>query len=96
MDGGTLAAWVGIGVTVALAIFGFILRTYKEKIDEAKATASKAREELSEYKLVVAEKYASIPYLKDVESRILTAITDMSKRLDRLVAAEHREGGEGR
>jgi hypothetical protein len=100
METGNLAAWVAILITIALAVFGFILRTYKEKIDdarkraeEAKAEADRANKELSDYKLVVAEKYASIAYLKDVEGRILTAITDMSKRLDRLIV-EYRDGGE--
>lgn len=89
MDSGALAAWASIGLALIMTIFGFVLRTYKEKIDEAKTEAVAARKELSEYKLVVAEKYASIAYLKDVESRILSAITDMTKRFDQFVADYH-------
>lgn len=89
MDAGALAAWVGIGVTVALTVFGFILRTYKEKIDEAKSEAARANRELAEYKLVVAEKYVLVAYFQDVERRILGAIDGMTKRFDQFVADYH-------
>jgi hypothetical protein len=90
MDAGVLAAWVGgVGLPIAFTVFGFILRTYKERIDDAKSEAVKARTELQEYKLVVAEKYASITYLKDVEGRILGAITDMTRRFDSFVEDYH-------
>jgi len=96
MDAGALAAWVGIGVTVALTVFGFILRTYKEKIDEAKSEAARANREVAEYKLVVAEKYASVAYLQDVEGRILGAITDMTRRFDSFVEDYHNSNRHSR
>lgn len=40
------------------------------------------RRELQEYKLVVAERYASVEHLKEVETRLVTAIDKLSGQLD--------------
>lgn len=97
MDAGVLAAWVGgVGLPIVFTVFGFILRTYKERIDDAKSEAMKARAELQEYKLVAAEKYASIAYLKDVETRILGAIDNMGRRFEAFVDDYHSSNRTGR
>jgi len=41
--------------------------------------ADAVRDELNAYKLLVAEKYASIGYLKDVEARLVTTLEKIEK-----------------
>ena len=40
------------------------------------------RRELQDYKLTVAERYASVEHLKEVETRLVAAIEKLTDRLD--------------
>lgn len=93
MDMAVMAAWIGgVGVPLVAIIGGFLVARYEKmqaQIDDAKAQAYKAQRELQEYKLVVAEKYVSITYLKDVETRIIGALENMGRRFDEFVDSYH-------
>ena len=47
--------------------------------------------DLAQYKLVVADKYASVEHLREVERRLMDAMDGMAKKLDRLL--EMKDGG---
>ncbi len=42
-------------------------------------------DELASYKLLAAEKYASVEHLKDVEARLVVSIDRLADRIDRLI-----------
>lgn len=44
----------------------------------------KTRDDLNNYKLEVAEKYASVTHLKDVESRMVAALASLTKEVHEL------------
>lgn len=57
---------------------------------EAKFTAfsdelRRARDDLADYKLHVAQTHVSIPTLKDTEERLITAIDKLANRLEMIV-----------
>lgn len=97
MDSATLAAWIGgVGLPLLVLVGGVVWYLLRSQIegatktaDEAKSDAGRARTELAEYKLTVAEKYASIAYLKDVETRILNAISEMKTQFTEFVRDYH-------
>jgi hypothetical protein len=45
--------------------------------------------DLADYKLQVAEKYASVNYLKDVEKRLLDGLERIEKKIDRQGVPHH-------
>ena len=48
----------------------------------ATAPRRQAREELSDYKLYVAERYASKEYLSETKREILDSIRDLARRIE--------------
>ena len=65
-------------VAIALGLGGVWWRVHQ-------AINTVARE-LSAYKLEVAEKYASVEHLKEVEARLVVSIDRLTERIDRLLA----------
>ena len=96
-DAGDWAGWIGgVGLPLASFIVGAFIKSLKERISEAKAEAAaatdlaqKANNALQAYKLEVAEKYAPIGYLKDVEARILGALDEIKKDFKDFVKEYH-------
>lgn len=66
---------VGVVGVPALGWMASAVRTARAE------TAATARD-LAAYKLEVAEKYASIRYLKDVEGRLAASLERIEKKLD--------------
>lgn len=58
---------------------------------EQRAAVTATRAALADYKLEVAQRYASIGYLKDVEARLSEQLTRIEAKLDRVP----RGGGAG-
>lgn len=79
-------AVLGLLGLLSLAAFGFSIRLALC----AKAAAAGVERELGAYKVEVAEKYATIRYLKDVEDRIVDHLKSIEEKLDRWI-----EGGRG-
>lgn len=67
--------YVGMLFALGSAIGGGIWRIWY-KLDQK---ITKVDSDLSNYKLIVAEKYASITYLKDVEERLVGAINKLER-----------------
>jgi Tfp pilus assembly protein PilO len=59
-------------------LFSYNLATRKELQKEIQGL----RQELAAYKLEVAERYASVDHLKEVESRLVMAIDKLTDKLD--------------
>ncbi len=72
-----------VAVVAAPVIGGLIFFTYR-----AHARIGEVQHQLDAYKVEVAEKYATIGYLKDVEQRIVDHLRSIEKKLDRWI-----EGG---
>ena len=72
-----------VAVIAAPVIAGLIVFTYR-----AHARVGEVQHQLDAYKVEVAEKYATIGYLRDVESRIADHLRIIEKKLDRWI-----EGG---
>lgn len=80
------AAWVGgVGLPIVLGALGYV----NYRIGEAENKAQGALDELAAYKLQVAEKYASITYLKDVEVRIMAGLDKLQRSFDGFVEGYH-------
>lgn len=45
----------------------------------------KVRDDLAAFKLKVAETYATVAYLKDVESRVVTRLDKLDGKIDRVL-----------
>ena len=69
-----------VAVVAAPVIGGLIFFTYR-----AHAKAAEVQQKLDAYKVEVAEKYATIAYLKDVEDRIVDHLRAIEKKLDRWI-----------
>lgn len=92
--------WLNWVELVVLPVVGFLVwlifhnrAAADEAIDELekelRRVRSAAAHELAEFKLEVAKEYASITYLKDVETRLLGTLKRIEDKLDRRpVAAE--------
>lgn len=60
------------------------------------ARVGQAAEQLAAYKLDVAEKYASVGHLKEVEQRLINELATMNRTLARLAdAVAHLRGQRG-
>ncbi len=78
MTGPITFEFLGVVVLVVGTLFGFWWR-----ID---ARFRAAEKELSAFKVSVAQQYASVDHLKEVEVRLTTAIDNLTSRIDRLIA----------
>lgn len=72
-------SFVAIGVTPSVAIIAWWLN---QRVRAAEQKAERAREDLASYKEQVAQHYASISYLKDVENRLFKVLVRIEERLD--------------
>ncbi len=68
--------WQALGVLLALA--GLWWRLQRQITDNARA--------LDAYRLEVAEKYASVAHLREVEARLVISIDRLTERIDRLLS----------
>lgn len=59
-----------VGMPIILALVGYVI---------------KLREDFSAFKLEVAKTYATISYLKDVETRLGSQLNSLDRKLDRLL-----------
>jgi chromosome segregation ATPase len=91
MDGAitwqALTGLLGLAVTLAgfwRAMTGHITRRLDAADAQAKSLGSKiedASKELAAYKLTVAEEYAKVGYLRDVETRLLARIGEVANEI---------------
>lgn len=61
---------------------------FDAKISKAQMRSEQNAEKLNAYKLEVAQKYASVSHLQDVENRIMNALEKIDKKID---ARSHRD-----
>ena len=72
-------------VTLFLALSGAIAGIWwrvEAKIQAAEEAAEDAKAELARFQLTVAERYASMAHLKDVEVRLVTSIDRLTSQID--------------
>lgn len=94
LAGGGVAAWVTVRMQVAankaalaemnkeLAVTNERLETASRRIEEVRAKGAK---ELADFKLEVAQRYATGDLIKEVEERLIEAINRLGDRFDRYV-----------
>lgn len=71
--------WVSmIEIPIFLALFKTVMKLRKE----AEVNVAMCKDGLSEFKLYVAQNYASMNYLKDVENRLTNHLLRIEKKLD--------------
>lgn len=85
----------GIG---ALAVWcGWLTNRMDARVEERRQAIDAIARGLNDYKLEVAEKYASVAHLKDVEQRLVAELSAMNRHLADLAAAVNRmQGWRGR
>ena len=80
------AALIGVAATIGLGLIGWAWRL-QEKISSTRGELDQkvvnVREELAAYKLDVAEKYVSTQKLDDVENRMVRAVDELKRDLNR-------------
>jgi hypothetical protein len=78
--------WIAtIGIPLVGALFWLRFRD-REETDKALRGLTT---DLSNYKLTVATGFASIAYLKDVETRIMTHLEKIEHKIDRVIGQRH-------
>lgn len=81
-------AWLtpaGVGIVLAIVTAGLgVWWRLQFQITQAEKT-------LDQFKLYVAEKYASTAHLKEVEVRLITTIEKLTERIDRLIDRMDRQ-----
>ncbi len=87
MDSEIIAALIAGAIVVLCGLVGWMWSVHASAtaadLDILKRVHALETEHLA-FKLAVAEKYASIPYLKDVEERLVETIEKLSELVDRL------------
>ncbi|MFN9743515.1 MAG: hypothetical protein ACK562_15590 [Acidobacteriota bacterium] len=81
------ATWIVSMLVVCAAVIGWFegrIAALRKEVHDLKGVTSS---ELHEYKLEVSDRYASVTHLKEVESRLASAIDRLTARLDTLPAA---------
>ena len=73
-----MMSWIDFVQLVAVPAFGFAIFLAWKAHNRAEA----ACEDLQEFKVTVARDYASITYLKDVESRLTAHLVRIEDKLD--------------
>ena len=90
------AAWVQmVEIPALVGLFGLLVwnacaaaaRSQVNR-DHCDAADAALREALNAFKVQVAERYATVEYLKDVEKRLSDQIHGIDKKLDRLLAVK--------
>jgi hypothetical protein len=74
-----------IGAPIVGALFWLRLRD-RDDIDNAMRAL---KEDLANYKLLVATGFASVSHLKDVESRIMANLEKIERKIDRVIDQRH-------
>jgi len=67
--------------------FTFWLRFHDR--DEVDNALRGLKDELANYKLLVATSFVSVSYLKDVEGRIMAHLEKIEKKIDRVIEQRH-------
>ncbi len=57
--------------------------------DEVDNALRGLKDELANYKLLVATSFVSVSYLKDVEGRIMAHLEKIEKKIDRVIEQRH-------
>ncbi len=87
-DGINWIQWVTVvEIPLLLALVGVIV---KNRLDAQRAIRAMDKD-LTDFKLQVADKYASIAHLKDVEERLNRWMEKLDRKLDRIL--DNREHG---
>lgn len=74
--------WIAtIGIPLVGALFWMRLRD-RDEVDNA---LRDLKDELANYKLIVATSFVSVPYLKDVEGRIMAHLEKIDHKIDRVI-----------
>ena len=86
---GEVAILIG---SLATVIGGFVRLQIASKnnartADDALRVAREARNEMNDIKLDIAEKYASVEHLKEVEARLAVSIDRLTDRIDKLLSS---------
>lgn len=56
-------------------------------VDDALRVARKVRDDMNGLRLEIAEKYASVEHLKEVEARLAVSIDRLTDRIDKLLSS---------
>jgi hypothetical protein len=87
MEGMTWMQWVQVVEIPAIGMLASLL--YKNR-RELQAALDELRLELHQFEVKVAETYATNSYLKDVEVRLVRALSRIEEKLDRTIERERR------
>lgn len=81
--------WIAvIGVPVVGALFWLRFHDREETDKELRAI----KDDLANYKLIVATGFVSVASLKDVERRIMDHLEKIEKKIDRVIEQRHPSG----
>lgn len=78
--------WIGAIEIPALGGLFWLLQSYRAASDKSIVVV---RDDLANYKLIVATSFASVSYLKDVEGRIMAHLEKIEKKIDRVIEQRH-------
>lgn len=74
--------WVSV---IAIPIVGALFWLRFRDRDDVDSALRGLRDELANYKLLVATSFVSVAYLKDVEVRIMAHLDKIEKKIDRVI-----------
>ena len=78
--------WIAvIGIPIVGALFWLRFHD-RDDIDRA---LQALKDELANYKLLVATSFVSVSYLRDVEDRIMGHLEKIEKKIDRMIEQRH-------
>ncbi|MEM6381068.1 MAG: hypothetical protein AAF739_00205 [Pseudomonadota bacterium] len=75
-----------VGALIWLIRLQMTAKQNSAKAETAVRVARDARQEVTDLKLEIAEKYASVAHLKEVEARLAVAIDRLTDRIDQLLS----------
>ena len=89
----TIGEWGTIGgaiVGVGSLVVGYVrlqsrAAQYEQVAQDALRVAREAREQVQAVRLEMAQKYASVSYLKEVETRLVGSMDRLTDRIDKLL-----------
>lgn len=83
----------GVVLTFLIGVIGGFVRLQMSSkqnartADDALRVAREARDDMNSLKLEIAEKYASVEHLKEVEARLAISIDRLTDRIDKLLSS---------
>lgn len=87
MDTTIEAAWIGVAGAVIIGFVGWIWLLHDRQVRsdrDLRGEIAALEIDLLKFRAEVAEKYASVPYLKDVEERLLDTISNLGELVEKL------------